>query len=297
MLPWIIGFTVFILYPMVSSLYFSFTRYDILSTPEWIGLQNYVFMFTKDPLFWQSVRNTLWIIAFGVPLQIIASIFTAWLLTKPRKGIKAYRTIFFLPSLAPPVAAALAFVFILNPSIGIVNQVLRHLGLGTPLWFVSSTWSKPGLLLLGLWGIGNTMIIFLAGLLNVPRQLYEAADIEGASGLQRFWYVTLPSISPVIFFTLVIGVIEGFQYFTEAYVASLVASGSDTNDVQVALGYPKGSTLFYSTHLYQEGFINFTMGYASAMAWMLFIITMICTLILIRTSRRWVHYAGGGGFR
>jgi multiple sugar transport system permease protein len=296
MSPWIVGFSVFILYPMLASLYFSFTRYDLLSTPEPVGLQNYVFMFTKDPLFWQAIRNTLWMIVFAVPVQIVFAIFTAWMLTKPRKGIKAYRTIFFLPSLAPPVAAALAFVYILHPSFGFVNQFLQAIGVSDPpLWFNSTTWSKPGLLLLGLWGVGSTMIIFLAGLLDVPAQLYEAADIEGASGWQKFRFVTLPSISPVIFFSLVIGVIQGFQYFTQAYVASLAAAGMNTMDVQTgALGYPKDSTLFYSLHLYREGFVNFSMGYASALAWVLFVVTMVCTLVLIRSSRRWVHYAGGG---
>jgi multiple sugar transport system permease protein len=298
MSPWLIGFLVFVLYPMVSSLYFSFTRYDLLSVPVPIGLENYKFMFTKDPYFWLSVRNTLWIIVYGVPIRIVFAIFTAWLLTKPRRGVKTYRTIFFLPSLAPPVAAALAFVFVFNPSTGPVNQLLGHLGLhNPPLWFYSPAWSKPSILILGLWGVGETMIIFLAGLLDVPRQLYEAADIEGANGWQKFRLVTLPSISPVIFFSLVIGVIEGFQFFTGAYIASLTASGGTTNDVATNLGFPQNSLLFYSVRLYGSAFVNFQMGYASALAWMLFAVTMVCTVVIIKTSKRWVHYAGGGGFR
>jgi multiple sugar transport system permease protein len=298
MSPWLIGFLVFVLYPMASSLYFSFTRYDLLSVPVPIGLENYKFMFTKDPYFWLSVRNTLWIIVYGVPIRIVFAIFTAWLLTKPRRGVKTYRTIFFLPSLAPPVAAALAFVFVFNPSTGPVNQLLGHLGLhNPPLWFYSPAWSKPSILILGLWGVGETMIIFLAGLLDVPRQLYEAADIEGANGWQKFRLVTLPSISPVIFFSLVIGVIEGFQFFTGAYIASLTASGGTTNDVATNLGFPQNSLLFYSVRLYGSAFVNFQMGYASALAWMLFAVTMVCTVVIIKTSKRWVHYAGGGGFR
>jgi multiple sugar transport system permease protein len=295
MSPWIIGFLVFVLYPMISSLFFSFTRYDVLSTPVPIGLENYRFMFTKDPYFWLSVRNTVWIIVWGVPIRIVFAIFTAWLLTKPRRGVKAYRTIFFLPSLAPPVAAALAFVFVFNPATGPVNQLLTHVGVhNPPLWFYSAHWSKPSMLVLGLWGVGETMIIFLAGLLDVPRQLYEAADIEGATGWQKFRFVTLPSISPVIFFSLVIGVIEGFQFFTGAYVASLTASGGTVNDVATNLGFPQGSLLFYSVRLYGAAFVNFQMGYACAMAWVLFLITMLCTVIIIKTSSRWVHYAGGG---
>ncbi len=299
MSPWIIGFAVFILYPMVSSFYFSFTNYDLLSRPVFTGLENLRFMFTQDPLFWQAMRNTLWIIVFGVPLRIAFAIATASLLTRRRRGIKVYRTLYFLPSMAPPVAAALAFVYLFNPATGPLNLALRNLGwTNPPLWFHSPTFSKPSLLLLGLWGVGDAMIIFLAGLLDVPRQLYEAADIEGAGGWQKFRYVTLPTISPVIFFSLVIGVIDGFQYFTQAYVASLAAGGTvNSAGASSTLGYPQGSLLFYSVYLYEQGFAYLRMGYASAMAWVLFIITMACTVMIIKSSAKWVHYQGGGGFR
>ena len=186
------------------------------------------------------------------------------------------------------VAAALAFVFLFNPAIGPINQVLSAFGWkNTPLWFQSPTWSKPAILIIGLWGIGDAMVIFLAGLLDVPRQLYEAADIEGASRYQRWRHVTLPMISPVIFFTLVIGVIEGFQTFTEAYVA-----GNTTSGQKDTLGEPQGSLLFYAIWLYQQGFRYFNMGYASALAWVLFGATMLCTLVLIKSSERWVHVEG-----
>jgi multiple sugar transport system permease protein len=291
MSPWIIGILVFTLYPIMASLYYSFTHYDLLSTPYWIGAKNYQFMFTKDPFFWTAIRNTVWIIVFGVPLRILVAVFTASLLVRPRRGVKVYRTLFFLPTLAPAVAAALAFVFLFNPSIGPINRILSGLGWkDTPLWFQSTTWSKPAILILGLWGVGDAMVIFLAGLLDVPRQLYEAADIEGVSKTQRWRYVTLPMISPVIFFTLVIGVIEGFQTFTEAYVANVTEAGGDVN----ALGSPLQSLLFFTTRLYQAGWINFQMGYASALAWILLIITLICTLIILKTSSRWVFYQGGG---
>jgi multiple sugar transport system permease protein len=290
MSPWIIGFLVFTLYPILSSFYFSFTHYDLLSTPIWTGLDNYKFMFTKDQFFWIAVRNTIWIIVFGLPLRIAFAIFTAWLLTRPRRGMKVYRTMFFLPTLAPAVAAALAFVFLFNPEIGPINQVLTFFGWHRPpLWFSSATWSKPALLILGIWGVGDAMIIFLAGMLNVPRQLYEAADIEGASGRQKFRYVTLPMISPVIFFSLVIGIIEGFQFFTEAYVANVTESGGDVN----ALGSPLNSMLFFTTRLYQAGWLNFQMGYASSLAWVLLLITIVCTLVIMKTSSRWVFYQGG----
>jgi multiple sugar transport system permease protein len=283
MSPWIVGFAVFYVYPMMASLYFSFTHYDILSTPRWVGFSNYRFMFTNDPNFWLSMRNTLWIIAVSVPLQVAFGVGTAAVLTRPRRGVGVYRTIFFLPTMVPAVAAALGFLFLLNPA-GPIDHLLRLVHAPQILWFQDPTFAKPGLVLLGLWGIGNTMIIFLAALLDVPRQLYEAADIEGANGWQRFWHVTLPMISPVIFFALVTGVIYGFQYFTEAYVAS--GGGA-------SLGNPQGSLLFYPIYLYEQGFQSFHMGYASALAWVLFVIIMLCTLVLIRSSRRWVHYQGG----
>lgn len=295
MSPWILGFSILIVYPMVSSLYFSFTRYSLLDSPEWIGLDNYLFMFTRDPFFWRAMRNTLWIIAFGLPLRVAFGILTAWLLTLPRHGSRTYRTIYFLPSMVPPVAAALAFVFLFNPGFGPMNRLLMGLGWDKPpLWFYGPDSSKPTLLILGLWGIGDAMIIFLAGLLDVPRQLYEAADIEGATGRQKFRFVTLPMISPVIFFSVVIGVIYGFQFFTQAYVTSLVTSGASVQNQAEAIGSPQGSLLFFSVYLYQQGFSNFRMGYASALAWILFVIIMICTLLIVRSSRRWVHYQGGG---
>jgi multiple sugar transport system permease protein len=293
--PWIAGFLLLIAYPMVSSLYFSFTKYTLLSPPVWIGLENYRLLFTRDPFFWLAIRNTVWIIVVGVPLRIAFGIFTAWLLTLPRRGSRAYRTLYFLPSMAPPAAAALAFVVVFNPGFGPINQILRGLGWhNPPLWFYGPGSSKWGLVILGLWGVGDAMIIFLAGLLDVPRQLYEAADIEGATGWQKFRNVTLPMISPVIFFSLVIGVIYGFQLFTQAYVTSLAVSGSSVSNAAENLGTPQGSMWFFSVYLFQQGFQNFRMGYAAALAWILFIITMVCTLAIIRGSRRWVHYQGGG---
>jgi len=285
MSPWVVGFLWFYVFPMLQSLYFSFTKYDGFSgSPRWVGLFNYRFMFTHDPFFWQALRNTVWIVLVGTPVTIAFSVATAFLLTKPRRAQGAYRSIFFLPTMVPTVAAALAFVFILNPG-GPVDTILRFLHLPSPLWFQDPSWSKPGLLVLGVWGAGTTMIIFLAGLLDVPQQLYEAADIEGASGWQKFRHITLPMISPVIFFSTVIGVIYGFQYFTEAYVVSNGAGG--------AVGYPQNSTLFYSIWLYQQGFTAFHLGYASAMAWVLLLIVLVCTLLMIKMSNRWVHYQGG----
>jgi multiple sugar transport system permease protein len=288
MSPWIIGFLVFTAYPMVASLYFSFTHYNLLSQPQWVGLANYRFM-ANDPFFWLSLRNTIWIVVYAVSTQIVFAIVIAMLVARPRRGIRLYRTVFYMPTIAPIVAATLGFLYLFNPATGPVNQVLRFLHLPTPLWFYDPQWAKPGLLFLGLWGVGNIMIIFLAALIDVPEELYEAADLEGAGRLQKLRYVTLPMISPVIFFSVVIGVIYGFQYFTEAYVAST----STTATGAPILGAPQGSTLFYAVWLYQQGFQSFHMGYASAMAWILLLVTLACVIVLLRTARRWVHYQGG----
>jgi multiple sugar transport system permease protein len=243
-------------------------------------------MFTRDPYFWQSVRNTVWIIAIGVPIQIVFALSVAMVLTRPKRGVGIYRTIFFLPTMIPLVAATLGFVFLLNP-VGPIDHILHLLHIPAPLWFQDPRFSKPGLVVLSVWGIGETMIIFLAGLLDVPAQLYEAADIEGASGWQKFRHVTLPMISPVIFFAVVIAVITGFQYFTQGFIASSASSSGST------LGDPQASLLFYAIWLYVQGFTASHLGYAAAMAWILFLIIMACTVVLIRTSKRWVHYQGG----
>ena len=291
MAPWIAGFSFLILYPMLSSLYFSFTKYTLLTAPEWIGFDNYRLLFTRDPFFWLAIRNTIWIVLIGVPLRIVFGIFTAWLLTRPRRGSRVYRTLYFLPSMAPPAAAALAFVVVFNPRFGPINQILRGLGVDDPpLWFYGPGSSKWGLVLLGLWGVGDAMIIFLAGLLDVPRQLYEAADIEGASGWQKFRFVTLPMISPVIFFSLVIGVIYGFQLFTQAYVVALSVAGGTVSEAAQDLGSPEGSTLFFSVYLFEQGFLSFRMGYAAALAWVLLVIIGIFTALAFLTSKYWVYY-------
>jgi len=292
MSPWIVGFTAFFGYPLVMNAYLSFTHYDLLSSPRWIGFENYKFMFSKDPQVWTAIKNTLWVIAIMVPLQVIFAFGIALLLARVRSGAGFFRTVFYLPALAPPVAATLGFVFILNPGTGPVNIILGHVGINGPLWFQDPNWSKPALTLLALWGIGNTMVIFLAAVLDVPKTLYESAQLDGAGAFKRLIYVTLPSISPVIMFSAIYGVILGLQYFTPAYVAAGVAAGqaSQAADVtSVNLGYPKDSTLFYPVLLYQHGFNDFQMGYASAIAMILLIVSFAFTLVIVINSRRWVH--------
>jgi multiple sugar transport system permease protein len=282
MSPWIVGFTVFFGYPLVSSAYLSLTHYDLLSAPRWVGLANYRFLFEQDQQVWPAVRNTLWLMAFAVPLQVLFAFGVALMLTRARRGVGFFRTVFYLPALAPPVAATLGFVYLLNPATGPVNVILGHLGIEGPLWFNSPTWSKPSLVLLGMWGVGNLMIIFLAAL------------IDGAGPFQRLRWVTLPTISPVILFAVVIGVIESLQYFTQAYVAASIATGQAASESAVNLGYPENSTLFYPVLLYTQGFRYFNMGYASAMAMLLLAVALTITLLILRSSRLWVFYQGAG---
>jgi len=286
MSPWIFGIIIFTAYPMIASFYESFTKFNLIDSPKWIGLENFHRMFFEDSDFWLALRNTFWISAISIPLRIMFAMFTAWVLTKPKRGSSIYRTIFFLPSMVPTVAASMAFTYIFNPAYGPINRGLEAIGIkNPPFWFMDPKWSKWGLIILGLWGIGDTMIIYLAGLLDVPKSLYEAASLEGATPWQSFRYVTLPMMTPVIFFSFVTGVIGSFQYFTQAYVAS-----GQVNDYS-------HSMYFYATHIYFTAFRAYEMGYASALAWVLLVITLICTLIILKTQKRWVHYPNGSLFK
>jgi multiple sugar transport system permease protein len=296
MSPWLVGFSVFIAYPLLATVYFSFTHYDLLEPARWIGLANYRYMFSEDQQIWSAVKNTLWLVAITVPLKVMFAFGVALMVTRARRGVGVFRAIFYLPALAPPVAATLGFVYLLNPATGPVNTILGKLGIQGPLWFDSPQWAKPSLTLLALWGVGNTMIIFLAAVLDVPKHLHESAQLDGAGALSRLRWVILPTISPVILFSVVIGVIEGLQYFTQAYVAASVAGGSASYSAEAAnaLGYPEDSTLFYPVLLYQQGFRYFNMGYASAMAMLLLAVSFAVTFVIVRNSRRFVHYQAPG---
>ncbi|MEV4616134.1 sugar ABC transporter permease [Kitasatospora sp. NPDC049258] len=279
--PWLIGVAVFLLYPLVTTVYLSFTNSNMISPAAWVGLRNYRYLFTQDPHVWQSVRNTGWLVAVMVPAQLLFALGVAMLTARLKAGAGLFRTLFYLPALAPPVAATVAFVFLFNPGTGPVDELLRSLGLPGPLWFDSESWSKPALTLLALWGSGSSMVIFLAALLDVPAELYEAAALDGAGPWQRFRHITLPTIAPVLLFSAVTGVIAALQYFTQAMVASQVAGNSRSG---VAVGYPGGSTLTYSQWLYTTGFGQFHMGYACALAVLLFLVTMAFTVVLLRRS-------------
>ena len=282
--PALLGLLVFFVYPLLASVYYSFTRYDLVTDPEWIGFRNYEYLFTKDQKVWLSAANTLWFVAILVPVRIITAMAVAGILARAKQASGLWRTLFYLPALVPPVAGTVAFVFLFNPGTGPVNLVLKSIGIQGPLWFNDPAYSKPSLVLLGVWVMGDIMIIFLAALLDVPTEQYEAASLDGANGLQKVRYVTLPSISPVIVFALVTGVIAALQYFTEAAVASGVASGRAVvgEGTAVGLGYPQGSLLTFTEWLYVRGFAQYQLGYASALAVLLFIAAGLFLVALLR---------------
>lgn len=278
--PWLAGFVCFTLWPFVASVYLSFCDYDILSPPRWIGAANYRQLVTDDPYFVTALYNTLYYTLFAVPLGVVFSVAIALLLNMRVVAVPLYRAVYYLPSIVPVVATAVLWMWLLNPQYGLVNAALDSLGLPEPGWLSDPSWSKPSLVLMGIWGIGGSIVIYLAGLQDVPPELYEAAELDGAGPWQRVCHVTLPLLSPVIFFNLVMGLIGSMQYFTQAYV--------------MTLGGPVDSTLFYSIYLFRRAFTYLDMGYASAMAWLLFVLIMALTIGTFRASRQWVHYAAEG---
>ncbi len=281
LLPWTIGFLAFMLYPMAASFIYSFGIYHARAPMEWVGFQNYIELF-QDDLFWKSLYNTLYMVVLGVPITLFASFLCAVLLNLKVRGQSFYRVIYFLPSIVPTVASTILWLWILNPQAGILNTLLGYAGIQGPNWMTNPAWSKPGLILLGMWGMGGTIIIYLSGLQDVPVSLLEAAELDGANWWQRLWNITIPMVSPITLFNLITGVIATFQYFAQAYVFRGFQP----------LGYPLNSTLFYSVNLYQNAFQYLKMGYASAMAWILFLIILGCTLLLLKVSDRFTYYAG-----
>jgi multiple sugar transport system permease protein len=288
--PWLAGLLIFTAYPMIMTVYYSFTDYDGLTfPPHWIGLDNYNTMFTVDPEFWTSVQNTLWWVAFNVPLSVVFGISFALLLNMKVRGIGLYRTFFFLPSMVPAVGSTLLFLWLFNPSGGVIDAILGMLHLSQPGWFTDPAWAKPGLLVQSLWALGNGMIIYLAGLKDVPNELYEAASIDGANTVSRFRHVTLPLLTPTIFFNLILGCIGAFSYFSQALI---VSSAPTSLGGGAAMGGPADATLFYSLYVYEQVFTNFQFGYASALSCLLTLTVMIVTAIIFVSSRRWVFYYG-----
>lgn len=279
--PWLIGFLGLFVGPGLASLYLSLTKYDVISPPQFIGLKNYVDMFTTDDLFWPSLWRTFYFAGLGVPLGVLGSLYLAILLNSKLKGVTFYRTLFFMPSLVPLVAAVILWKWLLNSDFGLVNQWLRLLGVTHPPgWFADSQWAIPSLIIMRLWSsIGGTqMIIFLAGLQGVPQELYDAAAIDGANGWQRTRHVTIPLLTPTIFFNTVLGIIGALQTFAAAFIATE--------------GGPGFATWFFSLHIWKQAFDYFNMGYGAALAWFFALIIVGLTIIQTRLSRHWVFYYG-----
>lgn len=280
--PWIIGMIGITLGPMIASLVLSFTNYDFLRTPQWVGFDNYVRMFTADPRYLQSLKVTFIYVFVSVPLQLGFALAIAVILNQGLRGLAFYRSVYYLPSLlGGSVAIAILWRQVFGGT-GLVNQVLGILGLhNLPNWIASPEYALGTLMVLNVWTFGSPMIIFLAGLRQVPQEMLEAAAVDGAGRWSRFWRITIPMITPVVFFNMVLQMIGAFQAFTQAYI---VSGGS---------GGPVDSTLFYTLYLYQKAFRDFSMGYASAMAWVLLIIIALFTWLAFATSNRWVHYGEG----
>lgn len=286
MAPALAGLVLFLVYPLLASVYFSFTKFDLINPPQWVGSRNWAFLL-QDPNVRTAAANTLWLVVVMVPARMLGALGTGLLLARFGRGAGLYRTLFYLPALAPPVAATLAFVFLFKPGTGPVNSLLARIGVEGPLWFNSPHWAKPSLVLLALWGVGDLMIIFLAALLDVPEQLYEAAALDGANAWHQFRAVTLPAISPVVLFAAVTGVIQTLQYFTQAAVAASVASGQATTGggISSTFGYPENSTFTYPLWLYVVGFRYGALGYANVLAVVLFVVAITVTAILLRRFR------------
>lgn len=280
-LPWIIGFLGLTLGPLLFSLYGSFTNYNVTSRMDFIGFDNYKELFMYDDLFWTSLYNTLYFVIFSVPLTTIAAILISTLMNQNIRGMRFFRTIYYLPAILSGVGVYLLWMQLLDPSTGLINQFLGLFGINGPNWLFDSEWSKPSLILMKLWSAGGSMLLYLAAMQGVSKALYEAALMDGASRVQMFFKITLPMVSPIIFFDIVTSTIGSFQIFQEAYVMSSNNAGA-----------PENSLLFYNLYMWINAFNLFDMGYAMAMSWILFVIVLILTIINFRFARRWVHYEG-----
>lgn len=277
-LPWLFGLLAFMFYPLLMSFYYSFCDYSVLKPAVWVGGDNYSELF-RDEVFWKTVKNTLFYASISLPLTMILGIGLAMLLNTNVKGMTVYRTIFFIPSLVPMVSLAMLWLWIFNGDYGVINTGLASIGIKGPNWLSDVAWTKPALILLSLWGVGNAMLIYLASLQDVPTSLLEAAELDGANVWHKTRNVTLPMISPVIQFNMVMGIIGSLQVFAVPFV-------------MFPGGIPARSTYFYSTYIYDNAFKYSRMGYASAMGWILFVVILILTLVALKLSNKHVHYGG-----
>ncbi|HMO59015.1 MAG TPA: sugar ABC transporter permease [Roseiflexaceae bacterium] len=279
LLPWLIGIVLFLIGPIIASIVLSLTNWNIITEPSWVGIANYREMLFEDRKFWQSLRVTLYYTILSVPLYLTAGLAISLLLNLRLRGMYAFRTILYMPAVISGVAVAVLWLTLLNPDLGAINQFLRGIGIANPpRWLNSQTWAVPALVLVGLWGVGSGAIIYLAGLQDIPPQLYEAAEIDGASPWQRFVNVTLPMLTPTLFFSLITGLVGAFQVFDTAFIMGGSRGGTS------------GALNFYLLNLWNEGFRSGRLGYASALAWVLVILAAVVIMITFRTSDRWVYY-------
>ncbi|WP_312692814.1 carbohydrate ABC transporter permease [Caproiciproducens sp.] len=286
LIPWVIGFLVFNLYPIVSTVYYSFTKYNLVTKAKWIGFSNFHRMLSDD-VFWKSVYNSFYFVIIGVSLQIALSVLSAVLLNMNIKGKSFFRTIYYLPAIVPPVASSLVWMWLLNPQYGLVNSFLRFFNLPQPLWLSSAEWSKPAIILMALWAIGNTMVVYLAAVGDIPKDYYEAMDIDGAGPWTKFWKITWPMLSNVTLFQVINGIIVGFNTFTQSFIVA--ASSQKGNG---SLGGVQNSLMFYAVNIYNEGFRYLNFGYASALSTVMLIGMIIVTALIFKSSKKWVYYGG-----
>ena len=282
--PWILGFLLFTLYPMIASAYYSLTFFNVVKPPSFIGLENYIHLFTQDKLLYKALLNTLYVTVFINPASLAFGFLCASLLNFKVRGQAIYRTLYILPIVMPGVATGVLWRWLMNPNVGLFNTILGYVGIRGPAWWASPEWAKPSLIIMELWLNGIVTIIYLAGLQGIPQELYESAELDGAGRLRKTWHITIPMVSGVTLFNLVTGLIWSFQLFTEPFVIAGVS------------GNPQLSMLFYSVYLYANAFKYLKMGYASAMAWILFFVVLAVTYLTLRWSRTWAHYdvsAGG----
>jgi multiple sugar transport system permease protein len=276
-LPWLVGLVIFTLGPIIASFYFSLTNFEVVRAPVFVGLENYDRL-VNDKLFWQALKVSSIYVFTAVPLGLVFSFALALLMNQRVRLLGLWRTIYYIPTLVPIIASTMLWLWIFNPEFGLLNTLLRYVGIDGPLWLGHSQWALPSLILMSLWTVGGPMLIYLAGLQGIPTDLYEAAEVDGAGRWAKFWAVTVPMMTPVIFFNLIINMIFAFQVFAQPYV--------------MTEGGPRYATLFYVLYLYQNAFKFFRMGYASALAWALFLVIMVLTALVIRSSALWVFYEG-----
>ncbi len=276
LLPWLIGFLLLTLGPILATVYFSFTQWKITEPPNFIGLTNYMLMFTADPQFWNALKVTFLYVLYSLPLKLVAGLGLSLLLNLKLAGMNFYRTVFYIPAVISGVAVSLMWMWLMQPDYGVINTLLGMVGVQGPGWFWDPAWALPSVAIMSIWNVGGSAVIYLAGLQNIPPHLYEAAEIDGANRWYRFWRITIPLLTPTLFFQLVMEMIDSFRVFTQAFV--------------ITKGGPLGATYFYMLYLYEQAFQEFNMGYASALAIIITLIILVFTLIVNSTQKRWVYY-------